>query len=108
MWRVYVAHICGCMCALERCKLQFRFDYYLTLGYTYGVRVDREQRLSLIPNCSKIIPFGVIMYTVTTKDGSTFVFETFEEIAEFWGEVVWADGAVDAEVSIRFTNPMND
>ena len=48
------------------------------------------------------------MYTVTTKDGSTFVFETFEEIAEFWGEVVWADGAVDAEVSIPFTNPMND
>lgn len=48
------------------------------------------------------------MYTVTTRDGSTFVFETFEEIAEFWGEVVWADGAEDAEVSIRFTNPSGD
>ena len=48
------------------------------------------------------------MYTVTDKDGNTFVFETFEEIQEFWGEVVWADGAVDAYLSIRFTNPMND
>ena len=64
--------------------------------------------LPLIPFWGKILSFGVIMYTVTTKDGSTFVFETFEEIAEFWGEVVWADGAVDAEVSIRFTNPAND
>lgn len=48
------------------------------------------------------------MYTVTTKDGSTFVFESFEEIEEFWGEVVWAEGAEDAEVSIRFSNPSND
>ena len=48
------------------------------------------------------------MYTVTTKDGSTFVFETFEEIGEFWGEVVWADGAMDAEINIRFSNPSND
>ncbi len=64
--------------------------------------------LPLIPFYGKIIPFGVIMYTVTDKDGNTFVFETFEEIAEFWGEVVWADGAVDAEISIKFTNPMND
>jgi hypothetical protein len=49
-----------------------------------------------------------MMYTVTTKDGSTFVFETFEEIGEFWGEVVWADGAVDAEIKIKFSNPYND
>jgi hypothetical protein len=48
------------------------------------------------------------MYTVTDKYGNTFVFENFEEIAEFWGEVVWADGAEDAEISIRFTNPSND
>lgn len=49
-----------------------------------------------------------IMYTVTTRDGSTFVFETFAEIEYFWNEVVWADGAEDAEVSIRFSNPTND
>lgn len=48
------------------------------------------------------------MYTVTTRDGSTFVFDNFEEIQEFWGEVVWADGAEDAILSIRFTNPLND
>lgn len=48
------------------------------------------------------------MYTVTTKDGSTFVFDSFGEIEEFWNEVVWADGAEDAEVSIRFSNPMNE
>ena len=48
------------------------------------------------------------MYTVTTKDGNTFVFESFEEIEEFWCEVVWAVGAEDAEVSIRFSNPSND
>ena len=49
-----------------------------------------------------------MMYTVTTKDGSTFVFESFEEIEEFWGEVVWAVGAEDAYLSIRFSNPSND
>ena len=48
------------------------------------------------------------MYTVTTKDGSTFVFENFEEIEEFWGEVVWADGAEDAEIKVKFSNPSND
>jgi hypothetical protein len=48
------------------------------------------------------------MYTVTTKDGSTFVFESFEEIEEFWDEVVWAVGAEDAYLSIRFSNPSND
>lgn len=48
------------------------------------------------------------MYTVTTRDGSTFVFENFEEIAEFWSEVVWADGAEDAEITVKFTNPRND
>jgi hypothetical protein len=42
------------------------------------------------------------MYTVTTKDGSTFVFETFEEIAEFWGEVVSAVGAEDAEITVKY------
>ena len=48
------------------------------------------------------------MYTVTTKDGSTFVFENFEEISQFWGEVVWADGAEDAEITVKFTNPLNN
>lgn len=48
------------------------------------------------------------MYTVTTKDGSTFVFESFEEISQFWGEVVWADGAEDAEITVKFSNPSNN
>ena len=48
------------------------------------------------------------MYTVTTKDGSTFVFDSFGEIAEFWNEVVWAEGAEDAEITVRFSNPSND
>jgi len=64
--------------------------------------------LSLIPFYGKIIPFGVSMYTVTTKDGSTFVFESFEEIEEFWDEVIWADGAEDAQILIKFSNPSND
>ena len=34
--RVYVLSS-GC-----DCNLQFLFDFYLTLGYTYGVRVDKE------------------------------------------------------------------
>ena len=45
MWRMYVV-VCACgVCTLERvlaiCNLQFRFVLYLTLGYTYGVRVDK-------------------------------------------------------------------
>jgi len=33
-----------CTCSRERvvCNLQFLFDFNLTLGYTYGVRVDKE------------------------------------------------------------------
>ena len=48
------------------------------------------------------------MFEVTDESGNTFVFESFEEIEEFWNEVVWAVGAEDAEVSIRFSNPSND
>lgn len=47
------------------------------------------------------------MFEVET-DGEIFIFETFEEISHFWGEVVWAVGAVDAEIKIRFSNPLND
>ena len=55
MWRVYVAHVCGRLCALERviirqiylssATLQIRFDFYLTLGHNMGVRVDKRNRL---------------------------------------------------------------
>jgi hypothetical protein len=48
------------------------------------------------------------MFTVTTKDGSTFVFENFEEISHFFNEVVWAVGAVDAEITVKFSNPTGD
>lgn len=41
-------------------------------------------------------------------DGEIFIFETFEEISVFWAEVVNAVGAVDAEISVKFSNPMND
>jgi hypothetical protein len=48
-----VAHVCEHLCmgsrvgvhALSRASdaiLQFLFDFNLTLGYTYGVRVDKE------------------------------------------------------------------
>ena len=48
------------------------------------------------------------MFEVTDESGNTFVFDTWEEISHFFNEVVWAVGAVDARVSIRFANPMND
>ena len=45
MWRTYV-DVCACgVCTLERvCKIDNPpniFVFYLTLGYTYGVRVDK-------------------------------------------------------------------
>lgn len=48
------------------------------------------------------------MFEVTDESGNTFVFENFDEIAEFFNEVVWAVGAEDAKVSIRLRNPAND
>jgi hypothetical protein len=48
------------------------------------------------------------MYEVTDESGNTFVFENFDEIQAFFGEVVWAVGAEDAQVSIRLRNPLND
>jgi hypothetical protein len=49
MWRMYV-DVCACavvwMCMRSRVYmdaiLQFLFDFNLTSGYTYGVRVDKE------------------------------------------------------------------
>lgn len=48
------------------------------------------------------------MFTVITKDGSSFVFNSFEEIENFWNEVVWADGAKDAQLTIKYSNPTNE
>ena len=48
------------------------------------------------------------MFEVTDESGNTFVFDTWEEISQFFAECVWAVGAVDARVSVRFANPMND
>jgi len=49
MWRMYVdvcawAVVWVCMRSREYMDaiLQFLFDFNLTLGYTYGVRVDKE------------------------------------------------------------------
>jgi hypothetical protein len=53
MWRMYVRACARRVCVLSRasdnrtiifvvCNLQFLFDFNLTLGYTYGVRVDKE------------------------------------------------------------------
>jgi len=49
MWCMYV-DVCACvvvwMCMRSRVYmnaiLQFLFDFNLTLGYTYGVRVDKD------------------------------------------------------------------
>ena len=48
------------------------------------------------------------MFEVTDESSNTFVFENFEEISEFFNEVVWAVGAVDAKISVKFANPLND
>ena len=48
------------------------------------------------------------MFEVTDASGNTFVFDNFDEIAEFFNEVVWAVGAVDAQISVKFANPYND
>lgn len=48
------------------------------------------------------------MFEVTDESGNTFVFENFDEIAEFFNEVVWAVGAEDAKITVKFANPRND
>ena len=48
------------------------------------------------------------MFEVTDESGNTFVFDTWEEISQFFSECVWAVGAVDAEIKVKFHNPMND
>lgn len=48
------------------------------------------------------------MFEVTDESGNTFVFDSFEEISQFFGEVVWAVGAVDAKITVKFANPTND
>jgi hypothetical protein len=101
--------------------LQFIFDYYLTLGHNNDVRVDewcntcREEKtttvmvLSLIAFRGKIRLFwSVTMFEVSDESGNTFVFDSFEEISQFFGECVWAVGAVDAKITVKFANPTND
>jgi hypothetical protein len=57
----------------------------------------------------RILSFGgKRMFEVTDESGNTFVFDNFEEIAVFFNEVVWAVGAVDAEIKVKFHNPYND
>jgi hypothetical protein len=41
-------------------------------------------------------------------DGEIFFFDNFREIEEFFNEVVFAVGAVDAQLSVKFANPLND
>ena len=48
------------------------------------------------------------MFEVTDESGNTFVFDSFEEISQFFGECVWAVGAVDAKITVKFANPMGD
>jgi hypothetical protein len=48
------------------------------------------------------------MFEVTDGSGNTFVFQNFEEIEEFFNEVIWAVGAEDAQISVKFANPSND
>jgi len=48
------------------------------------------------------------MFEVTDESGNTFVFESFEEISHFFSECVWAVGAVDAQITVKFANPRND
>jgi hypothetical protein len=44
------------------------------------------------------------MFEVTLNDGNTFVFEKFEEIGDFFSEVVLAEGADDAKISIKIAD----
>ena len=65
--------------------------------------------LPLIPLQSKIRLFwSVTMFEVSDESGNTFVFDSFEEISQFFGECVWAVGAVDAKITVKFANPTND
>jgi hypothetical protein len=32
----------------------------------------------------------------------TFVLDSWAEVTEMWGEIVWAEGALDAEMTVRF------
>jgi hypothetical protein len=48
------------------------------------------------------------MFEVTDESGNTFVFDSFEEISQFFNEVVWAVGAEDARISVKFANPSNN
>lgn len=43
------------------------------------------------------------MYTITDIDGQTFTADTWPEIKSLWEEIVMADGADDAEITIKFT-----
>ncbi len=45
------------------------------------------------------------MFEVTDESGNTFVFDSFEEISQFFSECV---GAEDAQITVRFANPLND
>ena len=75
-----------------------------------GTLVDESVLdLSLIPVQSKIRLFtGEDMFEVSDESGNTFVFDSFEEISQFFGECVWAVGAVDAKITVKFANPTND
>lgn len=44
------------------------------------------------------------MFEVTTNDGNTFVFEKFEEIKDFFSEIVMGEGADDAKISIKMAD----
>jgi hypothetical protein len=48
------------------------------------------------------------MFEVTDESGNTFVFDSFEEISQFFAECVWAVGAEDAKITVKFANPLND
>jgi hypothetical protein len=44
------------------------------------------------------------MYEVTDCDGELFYFETFPEIATFFGDLCWAVGADEAKISVRLVD----
>lgn len=44
------------------------------------------------------------MFEVICSDGEKFVFDSFKEIEEFFNEVVWAEGAEDAKITIRLAD----
>ena len=39
---------------------------------------------------------------------NTFVLESWVEVEEMWEEIVWALGAEDAEITVKYANPSND